>query len=103
MSMMAWYKSWFRTSGTLDLPGYILHIVAAFAFFAGFAFLGMIPFWLAMGPLIVLHMSAWAAWLPMLVYLPFMLLAVGSWAGIVIASTMRFVRRLVSGGIGDAE
>jgi hypothetical protein len=41
--MLAWYGSWFRTEGTLDLAAYAKHLVAAHAFFAGLLFLG---FWL---------------------------------------------------------
>src|SRR5689334_9193429 len=95
MSKIAWYKSWFDTSGTLDLQGYVQHIVAAHAFFLGFGFLGGVLFWLVLGPLIALHAPAWAAWLAILFGFPCMLLALGSWAGILIASTMRFVRHLM--------
>jgi len=94
--MLTWYKSWFRTSGTLDLNGYAKHIIAAQAFFIGFGIVSMFLFWLVLGPLIWLRAPAWAGWLPILICLPLWLLAIGSWVGILIASTMRFFRHLKS-------
>jgi hypothetical protein len=93
--MVTWYKSWFRTSGTLDIEAYVKHLVAAHAFFFGFGLLGMALFWLMLSPMIALRAPAWLAWLPILVAFPLLLLAVGSWIGILITSSMRFVRQLM--------
>jgi hypothetical protein len=62
--------------------------------FFGFGLLGICLFWLVLGPLIALHAPAWLAWLPFLFGFPLLLLAIGSWAGILMASTKRFVRHL---------
>src|SRR5262245_54572317 len=94
--MLTWYKSWFSWSGTLDLEGYAKHILAAFLFFFGFALLSMALFWLVLGPLIALHAPAWLGWLPFLFAVPLWLLAIGSWMGILIASTKRFVCHLIA-------
>jgi hypothetical protein len=56
--MLTWYKSWFRRSGTLDLEGYVRHIIAAHLFFFGFGFLGIVLFWLILGPMIALQAPA---------------------------------------------
>ena len=92
--MLSWYKSWFSGSGTLDPEGYVRHIIAAHLFFFGFGLLGMALFWLMLGPMIAWHAPAWLAWLPLLVGFPFLVLAFGSYFGILIASTKRFIRHL---------
>jgi hypothetical protein len=97
MRIVAWYKSWFCTSGTLDPKAYVKHVIAAHAFFFGFGFLGIGLFFLVTDPLIALHAPAWATLLPLLVVFPLWFLALGSWAGILIVSTMRFVRHLMQG------
>jgi uncharacterized membrane protein YhaH (DUF805 family) len=94
-AVLSCYKSWFRTSGVLDLEAYGKHILAAHAFFFGFSFLAVGLFWLVLGPLIALHAPAWTGWLPILIAFPFMVLAGGSWVGILITSTTRFVRHLM--------
>jgi hypothetical protein len=81
-------------SGTLDLEGYAKHILAAHLFFFGFGLLGIALFWLVLGPMIALHAPAWLAWLPFLFGVPLLVLAIGSYFGILIASTKRFVRHL---------
>jgi hypothetical protein len=93
--MVTWYKSWFSTSGTLDIEAYVKHVVAAHVFFFGFGLLGAALFWLMLGPMIALRAPAWLAWLPILIAFPLLLLAIGSWIGILIASSMRFVRHLM--------
>ena len=85
MGIIAWYKSWFRMSGTLELKAYVKHMVAAFVFFFAFCFLGST---------IISYAPAWAGFLAVLSFLALGILAVGSWIGIVITSTMRFVRHL---------
>jgi len=76
--MLSWYKSWFCKSGTLDLKGYVRHIVAALAFFFGFAFLGLGLFFLLLRTMIALHLPTWVAWLPILSWLTIGTLAIGS-------------------------
>jgi len=90
--MVTWYRSWFRTSGTLDLEGFVKHIIAALAFFFGFVVLGAGLFLLLIYALIALHAPVWAGWLPVLIWLPLGLLAVVSLIGILVTSTIRFVR-----------
>jgi hypothetical protein len=87
--MLTWYKSWFRRSGTLDLEGYVRHIIAAHLFFFGFGFLGIVLFWLILGPMIALQAPASLAWLPFLVGFPLLVLAFGSYIGVLIVSTKR--------------
>jgi hypothetical protein len=95
-AMFAWYKSWFRTSGTLEFDAYALHIAAAFGFFFAFALLGMSVFFVGVSLLVAFGASGVLAWLPIMIYMPIGLLAVGSWYGIIITSTIRFVRHLVA-------
>jgi hypothetical protein len=89
MRMLTWYLSWFRTSGTLDLDGYVKHIGAAFAFFFGFGILGV-----TVSLPLLPKVFAWQppALLAMLIWLALALLAVGSLVGIFITSTIRFFR-----------
>jgi len=92
MRMVTWYKSWFCTSGMLDREAYVKHIIAAHVFGWGFLLLGLGSFALLLGAVIALQPPVWAAFLPHLIGLPLMLLGVGSYVGIFVASTMRFVR-----------
>ena len=93
--MLSWYKSWFCKSGTLDRKGYVRHIVAALAFFFGFAFLGLGLFSLLLWTMIALHLPTWVAWLPILFWLTIGNLAMGSFIGIFVTSSLRFVRHLI--------
>jgi len=93
--MVTWYKSWFCTSGTLDREAYVKHIVAAHAFGFGFLLLGLGLFGLLLGAVIALQPPVWAAFLPHLIGLPLSLLGIGSYIGILVASTRRFVRHLM--------
>ena len=95
MKMLSWYKSWFCTSGTLDRKAYVKHIVAAHVFGFGFLLLGVGLFALLLRAVIALQPPVWAAFLPHLVGLPLILIAVGSYLGIFVASTMRYVRHLM--------
>ena|ERR1043166_7852500 len=94
--MLTWYRSLFRTTGMLSPEAYAKHLVAAHVFFFGFAVLGFGLFALALWVLITLHGPAWAGWLPILLGFPLCLLALISWAGILIASTIRFVRHMMA-------
>jgi hypothetical protein len=95
MRILSWYKSWFRTSGTLDLQAYAKHVAAAFAFSLALMVLDFSLFGLALSVLIALQAPAWVG-LPVivLIHFPLGLLAIGSWIGILGASTLRFVRHL---------
>jgi hypothetical protein len=98
--MLTWYKFWFRRSGALNLEGYVRHIIAAHLIFFGFGFLGVVLFWLILGPMIALKAPASLSWLPLLVGFVFMVLAFGSYIGILVASTKRFFR---AGRIANAR
>jgi hypothetical protein len=93
--ILAWYKSWFRTSGTLDLPGYGKHVAVGFAFFVGFAALYIGLFALATKFVAILHAPPWTMWFLMLVDFPLGVLGIISWTGILIASTIRFIRYVI--------
>jgi hypothetical protein len=95
MRIVTWYKSWFRASGTLDFKAYVKHIAAAYAFFFGFFFLGAGLWFPLHDTRIALHAPAWAGFLSILIGLSLLLLAVGSWIGIVVTSSTRFVRHLM--------
>jgi membrane protein implicated in regulation of membrane protease activity len=70
----------------------VRYIIAAHLIFFGFGVLGMVLFWLMLGPMIALKASASLAWLPILVAFIFFVLAFGSYVGILVASTKRFFR-----------
>jgi hypothetical protein len=95
-TLLAWYKSWFRTSGTLDLDAYAKHVAAAFGLCLGFIVLDLGLFGLALSLLIGSHTPAWAGWLLILINMSLGLLAFGSLSGILVASTLRFVRHLMA-------
>jgi hypothetical protein len=96
MRVVSWYKSWFSTRGTLDVEGYVKHIVAALAFFFGFFILGASLFFILLQVLIAAPAPVGAAaWLPVLIWLPIGLLAVGSFIGILVTSSVRFVRHMM--------
>jgi len=97
LEMLTWYKSWFRTSGSLCTGAYAKHVGAAFGFFFGFLLLSFCIFALALNAMIALHAPAWLGWVPVLIHLPLGLLAIVSWIGILAASTLRFVRHLMAG------
>jgi hypothetical protein len=90
--MLAWYRSWFRTEGTLDVAAYAKHLVAAHAFFAGLLFLGFWLFVLMATVLITLQGPSWTVPLPTLIVFPLWLLGWISWLSILVASTIRFAR-----------
>jgi hypothetical protein len=94
--ILNWYKSWFQTSGRLAVGAYVKHIVAAYAFFFGFAFAGFGLFAVMLAGEVAWHAPAWSAWLPIAICFPLLLLAIVSWVGIIIAATMRFARHLMS-------
>jgi len=96
LRMLTWYKSSFRTSGTLGPDEYAVQIAAAFAFFFGVGVLGAILFSLLLAAMIAFHAPAWASYLLLLIWCPFPLVAVGSLIGIIIASTMRFAHHLTA-------
>jgi hypothetical protein len=84
--MVSWYRSWFYTSGTLSGKEYVKHIVAAYAFFFGFFFLGAGLYSIA--PVSI-------GWLAILIWLTLGLLSIGSFIGIFITSSIRFARHLM--------
>jgi hypothetical protein len=97
MKMLTWFKSWFSTSGTLGFVGYAKHIAVAFVLFLGISFLGLGLFSLASGVWFAFHAPAWAGGLLVfLVWGPFALLAMCTWGGILIGSTIRFGRHLMA-------
>jgi hypothetical protein len=94
MRIVTWYKSWFRTSGTLDVEGYVKHIVAAFAFFFGIGLLDAVVT-MPLFHTVFASPLGWMGMLTILIWLSLALLAIGSLIGIFVTSTMRFVRYLM--------
>ena len=102
--MLTWYNSWFRTSGTLGVEAYAIHIAVAFALFLGIGLLGLSLFSLGGVVLIAFHAPAWAGGLLVfLVWAPFALLAMCTWVGILIAATIRFARYLMAAYASRAD
>src|SRR5437762_4106163 len=94
--MWNWYRSWFRTRGTLDLEAYSKHVLAAFGSLFGFGVFSLFLSALGFGVLVALHLQDRAVWLLILTQFPLGLLGAACWTGILVASTIRFVRGLLA-------
>jgi hypothetical protein len=84
----------FSTHGKLDVMSYGKYVLMAFLLFFANFLVGTVLFSGMAAALAALGAPVLLAWLPILVGMPFMLAAVISWWGIVLAATVRFIRFL---------
>jgi len=94
---MSWRGSWHDLmldlvgiEGKLDLAGFARRILVAFAMLLGLALAGIAVFLASAALLGALHVAA-SAWVRVLILLSFELAAVGAWAGISLAASVRLL------------